>query len=260
MDLGLTDKVVLITGAGSGIGLATAHAFVREGAIVVAADLRPDAVESATGAHPPIVRRVDLVAPGAVEAWVGDVVAQTGRIDVLVNNVGIAPFRDGFLATTDDQWRHTLDVNLFVMARACRSVLPHMVAAGGGALVNLASDAGRQPDPFFVDYAVSKAAVLSLSKSLSIEFGPHGVRSNCVCPGPTLTPAMEVFLDDLARDRGVSREDAQAHFATTMRRLPLGRLNDPAEVAAVVLFLASAAAAQVTGAAYNIDAGSHVYV
>ena len=249
MDLGLTATGGPSPGGGAGRGRAPAAAFAREGALVAAADLRPDAVESLAGAHPPVVHRVDLVAPGAVEAWVGDVVARTGRVDVLVNNVGVAPFRDGFLATTDAQWRHTLDVNLFVMARACRSVLPHMVAAGGGALVNLASDAGRQPDPFFVDYAVSKAAVLSLSKSLSIEFGPHGVRSNCVCPGPTLTPAMEVFLDDLARDRGVSREDAQAHFATDMRRLPLGRLNDPAEVAAVVLFLASTAAAQVTGAA-----------
>lgn len=261
MDYGLDDKVVVISGAGRGIGLATAEAFAAEGAMVVAADLDPSAVGRIDARRRPLGRVIDVTVAASVEEFVREVIAQYGRIDVLVNNVGVAPFRDGgFLDTDLGQWQHTLDINFLSMVRMCRSVLPHMVQAGAGAIVSLASDAGRQPDPFFVDYAVSKSAVLSLSKSLSIEFGPKGIRSNCVSPGPTLTPAMDDFIDSLAARLSLSHDDALTHFAVEMRGLPLGRLNQPAEVAAVVVFLASAAAGQVTGAAYTVDAGSHRYV
>jgi len=256
----LADAVVLVTGAGAGIGLATAQAFAAEGAHVVAADLDPSAAETIIATHTPIARVLDVTDDGAVEELVAGVVQDLGRVDILVNNVGIAPFRDGFLTTDLDQWTHTLDVNFFSMVRACRSVIPHMLHQGSGSIVSIASDAGRQPDPFFVDYAVSKSAVLSLSKSLSIEFGPRGIRANCVSPGPTLTPAMDDFIDSLAKQLGKSHDEALEHFAKDMRKLPLGRLNDPSEVAAVVVFLGSPIAAQVTGAAYTVDGGSHRYV
>jgi len=257
MDLGLTDKVVLITGAGSGIGLATAVAFAAEGARVIALDLSTEALPGIDAVE---AVAADLLADGAVETIVSDVVRRHGAVDVLVNNVGLAPFRDGFLTTSLDDWRALFELNFFVAVRAARAVLPSMVASGAGALVHLASDAGRQPDPFFVDYAVTKTALMSLSKSLSIEFGPHGIRSNCVAPGPTRTPAMSQFLDSLAADLGIEPEYAPTHFAREMRQLPLGRMNEPEDVARVVLFLASAAAAQVTGSVYSVDAGSLRYV
>lgn len=260
MDLGLDGKVVLITGAGSGIGLATAKAFTAEGAQVVAADVNTAAVLEIDAARKPVATTLDVTADGAIEAWVADAVKQFGAIDVLVNNVGIAPYREGFLAVSDADWNTVLGVNFFGMVKASRAVLPHMVKAGRGAIVSIASDAGRQPDPFFVDYAVSKAAVLNLSKSLSIEFGPHGIRSNCISPGPTATPAMDTFLNAMAGELGKTYEETKEYFAKDMRKLPLGRMNDPKDVAGVAVFLASSVARQITGAAYSVDAGSHVYV
>ncbi len=262
MDLGLDGKVVVITGAGSGIGLAIAGAFAAEGARVVAGDRAPAALGQITSRYPVVSLTLDLADPAGPAELVGRAVSDYGRVDVLINNVGIAPYRDGFLTVSDEDWLALLNINFLCMVRACRAAIPPMVAHGGGAIVSIASDAGRQPDPFFVDYAVSKAAVLSLSKSLSMEYGAAGIRVNCVSPGPTRTPALAgpgMFADSLAAELGVSRDEAIEHFAKVMRKLPLGRINEPHEVASVVLFLASsAAAAQVTGSDYAVNAGSIV--
>jgi NAD(P)-dependent dehydrogenase (short-subunit alcohol dehydrogenase family) len=133
-----------------------------------------------------------------------------------------------------------------------------MIERGKGAIVSIASDVGRAPDPFFVDYAVSKAGVLSLSKALSIEFGPKGVRSNVVSPGPTRTPLWDRpggFADSLAEEFGMEVEAAIDHFAKEVRKLPLGKLGRPEEVANAVFFLASDLAAQVTGSEYCVNGG-----
>lgn len=259
-DFGLRDKVVLITGGASGIGLATATAFAREGAQVAVADRAPGAARSIEAEHPVHATELDVTSPEAIGRWVADVVDAFGGVDVLVNNVGVAPFRSSFLDVTDADWTSLLDVNFSSMVRASRAVLPHMIERGGGAIVSLASDAATQPDPFFVDYAVSKAAVLSLSKSLSMEFGKHGIRSNCVAPGPTSTPAMDGFIQSLSQDLGKGFEETKEYFAKDMRKLPLGRMNEPSDVAAVILFLASDLARQVTGSSYRVDAGAHVYL
>lgn len=258
MDYGLTGKVALITGAGAGIGLATAAAFAAAGAHVVAGDLDPGGLPGLPGSVTVVTG--DLAAAGGPAALADAALTAYGRVDVLVNNVGIAPVRPGFLAVTDDGWRRTLDVNLMTMVRACRAVIPGMVTQGGGAIISIASDTGRQPDPFFVDYALSKAAMLSLSKTLSKEFGPAGIRVNTVSPGPTRTPALAEFIEGLSRDLGVTPAEGLDHFATVMRRLPLGRVNEPQDVAAVVLFLASDLARQVTGADYTVNAGSTIFV
>ncbi|MEF2978947.1 SDR family NAD(P)-dependent oxidoreductase [Subtercola sp. YIM 133946] len=259
MDLGLDGRVVLVTGAARGIGHAIVRAFAAEGAQVVAGDLN-EPVETVAAARPPVFTSLDFTDPQQIDSWVADAVGRFGAIDVLVNNVGLAPYRDGFLSVTDADWKGLLEINLFAMIRTSRAVIPHMIEAGGGAIVNLASDAGRQPDPFFVDYAVTKSAVLSLSKSLSIEFGPAGIRSNCISPGPTATPAMDDFLVSMSNELGLTFDETKTHFARDMRQLPLGRMNEPDDVAAVAVFLASAPARQITGAAYPVDAGSHRYV
>lgn len=256
----LQDKVVLITGGGSGIGLATARAFVEQGAQVVVADRDPSAAAAIEGGHTVHTTELDVTAEDALQGWVDEVAARFGGVDVLVNNVGVAPFRDSFLSVTDAQWTGLLEVNFLSAVRATRAAIPHMIERGGGAIVSLASDAATQPDPFFVDYAVSKAAVLSMSKSVSMEFGAQGIRANCVAPGPTATPAMDGFLESLSADLGKSFEETKEYFAKDMRKLPLGRMNDPADVAAVIVFLASGLARQVTGASYRVDAGSHVYL
>jgi NAD(P)-dependent dehydrogenase (short-subunit alcohol dehydrogenase family) len=256
---GLTDKVVLITGAGSGIGLATAKAFAEEGAFVVAADLAPEAARSLPGRHPPETTELDVREPGSLETWIASTAAAHGRVDVLVNNVGIAAYRGGLLSVELATWRDMMEVNLLSAVRACRSAIPHMVGAGGGVIVSLASDVARQPTPGFVDYAATKAALVSLSKSISLEFAAAGIRANCVAPGPTLTPPVEAALRHIAQERKISPEEALAQFVSD-HRIPLQRLSEPGDVAAVILFLASDAARHVTGSVYPVDGGIIVAV
>ena len=156
-----------------------------------------------------------------------------------------------------------MDVNFYSMVRACREVIPHMVKQGGGSIVSIASECGRQPDVFFVDYSVSKAAMLSLNKALANEFGPSGIRANIVSPGPTRTPPWDDpggFGQSLAKEFGLSKEEAIDHFAKEVRKLPLGRLGRPQDVAAAVVFLASDLAAQVTGSEYCVNGGSYIGV
>lgn len=254
MHLGLTGRVVLIPGAGSGIGLATAAAFVAEGAQVVAADLDPHRVSELAGSHRPDVTELDARATGALEDWVEQAFGRFGRIDVLINNLGVAPIREGFLTTSDDQWQELFALNVGSMIRASRSAIPHMIETGGGSIVTVASDAARQPAPFFVDYAATKAMLVSISKSLSIEFGPQRIRANCVAPGPTRTPPVERMLEHLAAEADSDFDTALRDYVAR-RGLALGQLNQPEDVARVIVFLASDAAAQVTGSVYPVDAG-----
>jgi NAD(P)-dependent dehydrogenase (short-subunit alcohol dehydrogenase family) len=257
MDFGLTGRVAVITGAGSGIGLATTRIFLEEGATVVAGDLDPSAAAGLEGAVTPVA--VDLSEASGADELIGRAIEEHGRIDVLVNNVGIFPFRESFLAVSDDDWRALMEINFYSMVRACRIAIPHMVEQGRGAIVSVASDVGRAPDRFFVDYSVSKAAVLMLSKAISVEFGPAGVRANCVSPGPTRTPAWDKpggFADSLAEEYGLDDNDAAIeHFAKEVRKLPLGKLGDPDDVARVIAFLGSDVSKHVTGADYTVDGG-----
>lgn len=256
MELGLSDRVAILTGAGSGIGLATAQLFLEEGAKVVAADREPAAAGGLDG--PVTAVTVDLASAEGPAKMVERTMDEHGRIDVLVNNVGIFPFRESFLDVGDDDWNELLNINFYSMVRSCRAAIPHMIATGGGSIVSVASDVGRAPDRFFVDYSVSKAGILMLSKALSIEFGPQGVRSNCVSPGPTRTPAWDKpggFADSLAEEYGLDKDAAIDHFAKEVRKLPLGKLGDPIDVARVIAFLGSDASKHVTGADYTVDGG-----
>ena len=256
MDFQLTDRVVVITGAGSGIGLATAKTFLAEGAKVVAADLDPSAARELSESVTALA--VDMSSEDAADFVIAETMRIHGRVDVLVNNVGAFPFRESFLTVSDPEWHELMNVNFYSAVRACRAALPHMIEQGRGAIVSVASDVGRAPDRFFVDYSVSKAAVLMLSKAISIEFGPAGVRSNCVSPGPTRTPAWDRpggFADSLATEYGLDKEAAIDHFAKEVRKLPLQKVGDPADVARVIAFLASDVSKHVTGADYTVDGG-----
>jgi len=258
MDFGLKGRSIVITGGGSGIGLACAVAFAAEGANVTAGDRKPDALSRINGPGKVSAMEVDLATADGPKRLVDRALGELGRIDVVLNNVGaVFSHRQSFMDVDDAAWQQTFALNFMAMVRTTRAALPAMVRQGGGAIVSIASDQGAQPDPRFVDYAEAKAAVVNLSKSLSIEFGPKGIRSNAVLPGPTRTPALvNNFTNNIAPRWNMSGEQAMEHFVKDVRRMPLPRLGDPEDVAALVLFLASDRAKQITGGAFRVDGGA----
>ena len=254
MDLGLTDRTVVVTGAGRGIGLAIVRAFVAEGAFVVAGSL------SVTDDLAALERdgRVRAVAVDlSTRSGPGELVAAAGGgIDVLVNNVGAAPTRTGgFLSVTDDQWQSTLELDLLAAVRACRAALPTMVEAGHGAIVTTSSVNSTLADPNVVDYGAAKAALADFSKALAKEFGPHGIRANTVSPGPVAT---DLWLgaggvaETVAHATGLTPQQIAAGAVSTSAT---GRFTQPDEVADAVVFLASERALNITGADIRIDGG-----
>ncbi len=257
MDLELTDKVAVVTGAGKGIGLAVTRALADEGAHVVAGSRTTSTLEGldrVTGVE------VDLAEPDAPDDLVQRALADHGRLDILVNNVGAVKLRlDGFLATTDDDFAWAMDMNFFIALRATRAALPSMVANGGGAIVNVCSvNAFFQPDGGTIDYGAAKAALLNLSKSLAQEFGPRGIHVNCVSPGPVSTDLWlgeHGVAETVAAATGVDADTARETVVAGIGGFATGRFTTPEEVATLVVMLASERSANVTGANYIIDGG-----
>lgn len=242
MDLALADKVAVVTGASKGIGLAATRALLDEGAHVVAGARSTESLDGIDRLTPVAV---DLAAPDGPSLLVERAIDQHGRVDVLVNNVGAVRQRDGFLATSDDEFAWAMEMNFFAAVRAARAVLVQMLLQGRGAIVNVASvNAFFQPDAGTIDYGAAKAALVNLSKSLAQEFGPRGVRVNCVSPGPVGTQTTGVDAD-AAREAVIA---GTGGFAT-------GRFTTPEEVATLITLLASDRTANVTGANYVIDGG-----
>jgi NAD(P)-dependent dehydrogenase (short-subunit alcohol dehydrogenase family) len=261
MDLDLNGRVAVVTGASKGIGLAVARQLVEEGALVVAASRSSNAeLEALDGlVHVP----ADLMDPAAPAEVIARTVETFGGLDVLVNNAGGPPPgtslpRFGFLGLTDDDWREMLEFNLLSAVRACRAAIPVMLERGGGAIVNISSVHGRQPSAVNVDYGAAKAAMINLTKALSEEFGPQGIRVNGVCPGPVRTPWWTDeggAADILAGSTGTDREAVLTTVAPEMMHLTTGRLAEPQEIADAVAFLASPHAASTTGTEVVVDSG-----
>jgi len=262
MDLGLKDKVVLITGGGGGIGRATAQAFAREGAHIGLIDIDAEGLRDASDA---LAHNGTSVATAAADLATGEGVEHgirsaceefDGRLDVLINNVGICQSRS-FDELTDADWARTLEVNLMSYVRATRVALPIMRSGGGGCIVNNASDLARQPEMAQPDYQASKVAVLSLTKSLALSEAPL-VRVNAVAPGPIWTPLWTRpggVAETLGKLHGMPQEAAVQH-ELSLRQLPLGRMGRAQEVADVFVFLASNATSFVTGSVWGVDGGS----
>ena len=241
MELGLNDRVCLVTGSTGGIGLATAKLLAAEGARVVT-----HGRGEAPGVGEALHVAADFLEPGAPEA----VVAEVGPVDVLVNNIGAA-YVAAFEELTDAQWDEMWQLNVMSFVRSIRAVLPAMRERGAGAIVNVSSTAGKRPSTGMPNYSVTKAAVLSLSRLVADLYAKDGIRCNAVTPGPTATDAW-LGEGGLAEQQG----DRETVLEKVAAGRPLGRLAEPQEIAAVIVFLCSGAASYVTGSAWSADGGT----
>ena len=246
----LRDKVAIITGAGSGIGRESALLFAREGARVLVAEVNDSAgqavvseIERAGGmarfAHADVSKAADAEAmvAAAEKAW--------GRLDVLFNNAGIFPDKDGSVVDTDEAtWDLVMRVNLKGVFFGCKYAIPAMLRSGGGSIVNTASFVALMgaatPQ---IAYTASKGGVLSMTREIAVEFARKGIRANALCPGPVDTPLLQELMSDPARK------------ARRLVHIPPGRLAKPAEIAQAALFLASDESSYVNGATFTVDGG-----
>ncbi|HVG26814.1 MAG TPA: SDR family oxidoreductase [Acidobacteriaceae bacterium] len=262
MQTGLARKTVLITGAASGIGKATAIAFAKEGAHVVMidndeAELRNAAELVAHAGAAPIHVTGDLSTLSGVEGSIDAVLARLpGGLDILVNNVGFADPKP-FMELSDEHWERTFQVNFMSAVRVTRKLLPALRERDKAVIINNTSDLGRQPEAAPADYGALKAALIALTKSLARSEGPK-IRVNAVAPGPIWTPFWSRpggFADALSSLHDLPPRQAVDH-EMKLRQLPLERLGEPEEVANVIVFLASDLASFVSSSVWGIDGGS----
>jgi 3-oxoacyl-[acyl-carrier protein] reductase len=255
LDLGLRDRVCIVTGSTGGIGLATARLLAAEGAKVVVCGREQSRVDAARGESGAALGVVcDLAEPTAPGQLVADTEATLGPVDCLVNNVGQA-YQVGFDELSDNQWEEMWRLNVMSYVRAIRAVLPSM-RERGGVIVNVSSTAGKRPSTSMPDYSVTKAAVLSLSRLVADLYAGDGIRCNAVTPGPTATQAWlgeGGLADQQAKRTGKTREEV---LEAVGKGRPLRRLAQPEEIASVIAFLCSDRGSYVTGAAWSADGGT----
>jgi NAD(P)-dependent dehydrogenase (short-subunit alcohol dehydrogenase family) len=254
--LGLRDRVCLVTGSTSGIGLETARLLAAEGGRVAICGRGSERVERAreqVRAELGVV--ADLSEPGAPDELVAETQSALGPVQCLVNNVGQA-YEASFEELSDRQWDELWQLNVMSYVRCIRAVLPSMREAGGGTIVNVSSSAGKRPSTGMPNYSVTKAAVLSISRLVADLYAKDGIRCNAVTPGPTATGAWLAdggLADQQASRTSKTREEV---VRTVGAGRPLGRLAEPEEIASVIAFLCSDGASYVTGAAWSADGGT----
>lgn len=246
-------KVALLTGGSSGIGLATAERLLHQSVSVAVVDLAEPPAE--LGAHAAdqaetIHLKADVSSFSDMEAAVARCVDHFGQLDIMVNNAGFAianPAGD----LSEDDWQRVMDVNVSGVFHGCKAALPHMIAKGGGVIVNTASTFGLIAQPRLFSYCASKSAVIGMTRQIALDYARHNIRCNCICPGPTTTPNIQRHYGppEALNERG-------EYLKSTV---PLGRMAKPHEIAAAIAFLASDDASFVTGAALVVDGGQSIH-
>jgi NAD(P)-dependent dehydrogenase (short-subunit alcohol dehydrogenase family) len=248
----LVDRVAVVTGAGSGIGLASARRLAAEGAKVVVADLDGEAGKAAADEVGGLFVHADVTSEDDVAAMYEAALSAYGRIDVAFNNAGISPpDDDSILVTGLEAWRRVQEVNLTSVYLCCKHVIPHMQARGGGSIINTASFVAVMGSATSqISYSASKGGVLAMSRELGVQFAREGIRVNALCPGPVNTPLLrELFAADPER------------AARRLVHVPMGRFAEAEEIAAAVAFLASDDSSFITAASFLVDGGiSGAYV
>jgi 3-oxoacyl-[acyl-carrier protein] reductase len=260
MDLGLRDRVAIVTGASRGIGRQIALDFAREGTHLVLnarSESALDATAHEAAAHgvrvlPVVADLFDHEAAPMIAERAAD---ELGRLDILVNNTGGGGDPTRLQKLTAQDWQEGFELNFFSAVRMTTACLPFMLERGWGRIVSLSSTYGVEPGPYFGPYSAAKAALLNYSKNLSRAFSAQGVLANCVIPGVTITEAINENAASAAEAQGITPDDVMAKM---MEKDPvaMGRFGDPQEVAAAVVFLASDAASWITGAALAVDGGT----
>ncbi len=247
----LSDKTAIVTGGASGIGAACSRKFAKDGATVVVADVNDEggreSVQKITndGAKAQFIH-VDVTSPAGIEHLIKSTVGEYGKIDILLNNVGINPVGNAVDATLED-WDKVMRVNLRSTFLGCKFAIPAMIKGGGGSIINMGSVSGLEAGPVSQTiYEVSKAGIIALIKSVAQDFGSNNVRANCICPGATATPLIKKFIEE---SLGPVEREAWVGI------IPMGRLAEPEEIASVAAFLASADASYVNGAIIAVDGG-----
>jgi NAD(P)-dependent dehydrogenase (short-subunit alcohol dehydrogenase family) len=246
----LADKTALITGAGSGMGRLAAQVFAREGAQIVAVDvvepaLRETAASVEAEAGQIVAVPADVSVAADVERAVAEGVRAFGRLNVLYNNAGIFPDDDTSVVDTDESvLQRVLDVNLKGVFLCCKYGIPHLIEAGGGSVINVASFVALVGCTVPQDaYTASKGAVLSLTRSLAVQYGRQGIRANAICPGPIMTPLLEGLFPN------------EEERLKRLNRIPLGRFGRAEDVVYAALYLASDESSWTTGTTFVVDGG-----
>ena len=247
----LEGKVAVITGAGAGIGRASALVFARQGAAVVVADLDVAAGEGAAsqirreGGKAAFVQ-ADVAESDQVERMVRSAVEAFGRVDVLFNNAGVN-FPATVVDISEEAWRRSLDVNLKGVMLGCRHVIPEMLKIGGGSIINTASMLGLVASPRQAPYAAAKGAVVMLTRQVAIDYAQRNIRVNCLCPSEVNTEMNRRFIEQ--------SPNPQAELRRVLARIPMDRMAEPEEIASAALFLASDDSSYITGVALPVDGG-----
>lgn len=255
LELGLEDKIAIVTGGSEGLGRATARRLAAEGARVAICARRKEVLEraateirAATGADV-LAQAADVTRADDIRAFVDGVVARWGGVDILLNNAGTSAAA-AFEKVDDQTWQTDIDLKLMAAVRFCRLVIPLMKSRGGGAIVNVTTVGGKAPAPRALPTSVTRAAGINLTKSLAHEYAADRIRVNTICLG-------------LAKTAQIARRatgDLDTHWRELAKRVPLGRVGEPEEFADLVAFLVSDRAAYITGTAVNFDGGMSAVV